>query len=602
MGPRFLRRLSKYYGTQLDAFTAGGEAGFDIRVSSGDSSRLYLGVAAGYVNAKDYMQSVNISGSAPTLGIYGTWLDDGGWFVDAAAKYFFYNFRVDNAVGPDSIQTDWNMAAASVEAGKEFKLPASQFSFFTIEPKIKGFYGNISDKLVGVTEFSSVNSFVARPAVFASYSTMLNNGAVIEPYVEGGCSYDFSPDMQYQDTTTGDSFKRKATGASLDIGGGVNVAVTNVISIYSYAGYEKGSNVEDYSASVGVRIALTGIERGLRFCKYKMPEEARLAASGSSAYNSIETAQTSAGGNNASASVSANSNAGGMQNSGAIAAEAVSGKTAETGSSNSPASGSQNTAGGSPSSNSGIADSNSSSGATAGAGTAGTTAGSETGTGSSNSSASSSKNISGNSQPSNSGNGNPGITGASTSGRTSDSVNSSNPSAASSANTAGNSSGNSNTANSSASSPGTAASDNSNNNSTIGTANGGSNSNAVSSSKTTNAKAGNTSAATHYVHFEFGKYAVSSDYANYLEAKAKTIIDSKYNYEIDGHTDRIGSYGYNKTLSVNRAKAVYDKLIELGVPAEKLTYKGFSWTRPLNPARTKEAYAENRRVEINPVK
>jgi outer membrane protein OmpA-like peptidoglycan-associated protein len=46
------------------------------------------------------------------------------------------------------------------------------------------------------------------------------------------------------------------------------------------------------------------------------------------------------------------------------------------------------------------------------------------------------------------------------------------------------------------------------------------------------------------------------------------------------------------TLSQERAKAVYDKLIQFGVPASKLKYKGFGFNHLLNREHTKEADTE----------
>ena len=68
--------------------------------------------------------------------------------------------------------------------------------------------------------------------------------------------------------------------------------------------------------------------------------------------------------------------------------------------------------------------------------------------------------------------------------------------------------------------------------------------------------------------------------------------------EISGHTDNTGSHEYNLDLSHNRAKSVYDFLINNNIDSERLEYKGYGETQPINNNDTKDGRAENRRTEI----
>jgi outer membrane protein OmpA-like peptidoglycan-associated protein len=53
---------------------------------------------------------------------------------------------------------------------------------------------------------------------------------------------------------------------------------------------------------------------------------------------------------------------------------------------------------------------------------------------------------------------------------------------------------------------------------------------------------------------------------------------------------------------VARAKAVYDFLVSKGIAAERLSYKGFGFTRPkIFPEETEADRVQNRRVEIRVV-
>ncbi len=68
--------------------------------------------------------------------------------------------------------------------------------------------------------------------------------------------------------------------------------------------------------------------------------------------------------------------------------------------------------------------------------------------------------------------------------------------------------------------------------------------------------------------------------------------------ELHGHTDNVGNKDENQVLSENRAKAVYNYLIEVGVPADRLAYKGFGPSKPVSSNDTNEGRAMNRRTEF----
>ncbi|MCC6644106.1 MAG: OmpA family protein [Polyangiaceae bacterium] len=68
--------------------------------------------------------------------------------------------------------------------------------------------------------------------------------------------------------------------------------------------------------------------------------------------------------------------------------------------------------------------------------------------------------------------------------------------------------------------------------------------------------------------------------------------------EIQGHTDNSGTAQHNKDLSEQRAAAVKDRLVSLGVSSSRLTSKGFGAERPIVPNVTEGNRARNRRVAL----
>jgi peptidoglycan-associated lipoprotein len=99
------------------------------------------------------------------------------------------------------------------------------------------------------------------------------------------------------------------------------------------------------------------------------------------------------------------------------------------------------------------------------------------------------------------------------------------------------------------------------------------------------------------VHFDFDKYNIRQDQLPIIEKIANILKDTNTNYtvRIEGNCDEWGSDEYNYALGLKRAKVVKQALIDLGVPAEKLTIISYGKSNPVCIAHTKECWAKNRR-------
>ena len=64
---------------------------------------------------------------------------------------------------------------------------------------------------------------------------------------------------------------------------------------------------------------------------------------------------------------------------------------------------------------------------------------------------------------------------------------------------------------------------------------------------------------------------------------------------IAGNCDERGTAEYNQALGERRARAVYDYMIRLGVPAEQLDVISFGEDRPAAQGTGEEVWAKNRR-------
>ena len=99
--------------------------------------------------------------------------------------------------------------------------------------------------------------------------------------------------------------------------------------------------------------------------------------------------------------------------------------------------------------------------------------------------------------------------------------------------------------------------------------------------------------------FPSGKSTLTTD-AKYVLAKLSGMLLAMPDttMAVEGHTDSTGGEEVNRKLSQARAEAVTTFLTEMGVPASRMSAKGFGPDRPVAPNDTPEGRAKNRRVEI----
>jgi len=100
-------------------------------------------------------------------------------------------------------------------------------------------------------------------------------------------------------------------------------------------------------------------------------------------------------------------------------------------------------------------------------------------------------------------------------------------------------------------------------------------------------------------YFEFDDYRIGE--ASYPILNEVVDIMKRYqtlNLEIAAHTDNMGAFEYNMTLSQRRAQSMVDYLVSQGIEAERLIGKGYGESRPIASNTTEEGKMLNRRVEF----
>jgi outer membrane protein OmpA-like peptidoglycan-associated protein len=101
------------------------------------------------------------------------------------------------------------------------------------------------------------------------------------------------------------------------------------------------------------------------------------------------------------------------------------------------------------------------------------------------------------------------------------------------------------------------------------------------------------------VSFDVGRADIRPEMRPILDKFAEGLrADPAATVRIVGHTDSTGTDAINNPLSVNRASAVRDYLIDRGVAANRIIIDGRGSREPVADNATPEGRAQNRRVEI----
>ncbi len=101
------------------------------------------------------------------------------------------------------------------------------------------------------------------------------------------------------------------------------------------------------------------------------------------------------------------------------------------------------------------------------------------------------------------------------------------------------------------------------------------------------------------VFFQTDSYELKPESYSELNKVADLLVNNKdVRVEIGGHTDNVGTSTYNKNLAEKRAKAVYDYIVDKGIEATRLVYKGYGYEQPMDTNETETGRANNRRTEV----
>lgn len=243
----------------------GVEAGYDHRWDFEDS-KLYVGGALGYTYIGDIRNHTENSardgtgiGRSPSVGIYATWLHRNGFFIDGIIRNFWEDLDLTTytpANVADRYNPDRYITAYSLEFGKQYRHCLKNMDQLIFEPRVEFMYAHseaksFNSKLGNRIRYGDTNSYKGKISLMMGYKTFFENGMMAEPYVlvAGVQEFHGKTNVTYDNA----KYRSDTKGATIEVGGGLNMKLTDSINSYAEVMYEKGSIIQSLSGNIGFR-------------------------------------------------------------------------------------------------------------------------------------------------------------------------------------------------------------------------------------------------------------------------------------------------------------------------------------------------------------
>lgn len=242
------------YRLQQDGFEIGADKIFGL-----SSGQLVLGGFTSYSNnSVKHTRGGNSKVDSYSLGAYGSYFDNSGYYIDAVLKANRFNNSLNaNMTNGGSVQSDYNQNAAggSLEAGYHYKLSDNWF----VEPYARASYYTAQAKDIALNNGMKANIDDNRSAkgelgTHVGTKFDLKNGAIIRPYAKVAIEREFITSNTVTINQEND-FNNDLSGNTAKYGLGMDVNLTKQTSVYAEANYRKGTHVESpVMANIGFRI------------------------------------------------------------------------------------------------------------------------------------------------------------------------------------------------------------------------------------------------------------------------------------------------------------------------------------------------------------
>jgi len=270
----WVRTFGKNYdvseGIKSNMSLFGFEGGYDMRISRKSQDRYYIGAMIGYQSAsnikikqEDEERDSTGEGSAPSLGIYGSWLGQDGWYADIAARYIMVETKMKGYNNGEEIEykPKANYVGFSAEVGKEIDINVSNGALIRLEPKIEISMAQRATSKADVSdgseiEFGGGNSINGKLGISAGYQIELEDDKELTPFIELAYNNEFEgkTDVNY----IGEQYNSDLSGGGIEASIGLNGYLGKGFNVYSLVSYESGSKQSNLGWNIGVRYGFGG--------------------------------------------------------------------------------------------------------------------------------------------------------------------------------------------------------------------------------------------------------------------------------------------------------------------------------------------------------
>lgn len=217
--------------------------------------RVLLGVFAGY-SKSNLDLSLGSSGEidSTSIGLYGTWLGDSGYYLDTVAK--LNHFRNDAKVTmSDGRQAEGHYnnlgASASVEFGKHIDIRDGYYAEVFTQWQAASVQGKDFSLDNGLkADADTTRSMLGKAGATLGRGMTLSNGSVLQPHIRAAFVHEFVKNNEVR--VNDNKFNNDLSGRQFEVGAGASWTLNDRWQLHAELDTSKGDNVtKDFGVNMG---------------------------------------------------------------------------------------------------------------------------------------------------------------------------------------------------------------------------------------------------------------------------------------------------------------------------------------------------------------
>lgn len=246
------------YGNGYSQNQYGFSMGVDTPVQIA-GEQVLLGVFAGYSKSNlDLSRGSSGEIDSTSIGLYGTWLGDSGYYLDTVAK--LNHFRNDAKVTmSDGTQTEGNYnnlgASASVEFGKHIDIKDGYYAEVFTQWQAASVQGKDFSLDNGLkADADTTRSMLGKAGVTLGRGMTLSNGSVLQPHIRAAFVHEFVKNNEVR--VNDNKFNNDLSGSRFEVGAGASWTLNDRWQLHAELDTSKGDSVtKDFGVNMGAHYA-----------------------------------------------------------------------------------------------------------------------------------------------------------------------------------------------------------------------------------------------------------------------------------------------------------------------------------------------------------